>query len=140
MIRRLAAGELLEPRLHGGELGLQVGDLVLAGLGARGASFGLLRLRRALAFAGLVRAERAEHAERALEGVEVLAHLLLHRLEGRRAEGMGKSPPVLLLLAGERIETEFEIARHQLLHAVAVEADELAQETDGKEVGAAALL
>ena len=49
-------------------------------------------------------------------------------------------PPVLLLLTGERVEAEFEIARHELLHAVAVEADELAQEPDGKEVGAAAFL
>src|SRR5512146_2271960 len=84
--------------------------------------------------------ERAEQAERALEGCKVLAHLLLHRLEGRRAEGMGESPAVLLLLAGERVEAEFEIARHQPLHAVAIEADQLAQEADGKQVRASALL
>ena len=49
-------------------------------------------------------------------------------------------PPILLLLAGERIEAEFEIARHQLLHAVAVEADQLAQEADRQQVRAPALL
>jgi hypothetical protein len=36
-----------------------------------------------------------------------------------------------LLLAGERVDGDLEIARHQHLHAVAVEADKLAQEGDG---------
>ena len=46
----------------------------------------------------------------------------------------------MLLLPGERIEAELQIARHQLLHAVAVKADQLPQETDGQEVGAPAFL
>src|SRR5689334_15080258 len=82
----------------------------------------------------------SEQAERLFERREILAHLLLHRLEGGGAEGMGETPPILLLLAGERIEAELEIARHKLLHRVAVEADQLAQKADGKEVGAPAFL
>ena len=99
------------------------------------AAAGVLR-----AVAGVCRRERAEQAERALERGEVLAHLLLHRLERRGAEGVGESPPILLLLAGERIEAEFEIARHQPLHAVAIEADQLTQEADGEQIGAPAFL
>src|SRR5581483_7773096 len=84
--------------------------------------------------------EGREQAERLLEGGEVLAHLLLHRLEGGGAEGVRESPAVLLLLARQRIEAELEIARHELLHRVAVEANQLPQEADGKQVGAPALL
>ena len=38
------------------------------------------------------------------------------------------------LLPGERIDRHFEVARHHHLHAVAVEADQLAQEVDRQEV------
>src|SRR5581483_9389464 len=81
-----------------------------------------------------------EQAERLLEGGEVLAHLLLHRLEGGGAEGVRESPAVLLLLAGERIEAELEIARHELLHRVAVEANQLPQEADRQQIRAPAFL
>jgi hypothetical protein len=57
------------------------------------------------------RAEREEPAERVLQA---LAHLLLIAPEG-----------------GHRV---FEIARHQPLHAVAVEPNELAQEADRQQV------
>src|SRR5262245_41756324 len=122
----LPPGELVEPLLHGGKFSLQIGDLVIA---ARGLCAGLLGSRRRsvviLALARPGAGERAEQAKRALEGCKVLAHLLLHGLEGRRPEGMGETAPILLLLAGERIEAEFKIARHQPLHAVAIEADQL---------------
>ena len=38
------------------------------------------------------------------------------------------------LLAGQRLDRDFEIARHQHLHAVAVETDELAQERNRQQV------
>ena len=53
---------------------------------------------------------------------------------------MGEAAAILLLLAGERIEAEFEIARHELLHAVAIKADELTQEADGEKIGSPAFL
>ena len=45
----------------------------------------------------------------------------------------------LLLLARQDVDREFEIGRHQALHAVAVEADQLAQEGDRQQVLAALL-
>src|SRR5262249_10947979 len=66
--------------------------------------------------------------------------LLLHGLKGCRAERMGETAAILLLLPGERIEAKLKIARHQPLHAVAIEADQLAQEADGKEVRSSAFL
>ena len=46
------------------------------------------------------------------------------------AEGLRHLLAEFALLAGERLHRLFEIARHQHLHAVAVEADQLAQEGD----------
>ena len=115
------------------------GLLFAAGLPSA-ALFGLCFRGRADCRRTVSLGERREQAERPLERGEILAYLLLHRLECGSAEGVGESAAILLLLAGERIEAELEIARHQLLHAVAVKADQLPQETDGQEVRPPAFL
>src|SRR5687767_3567277 len=123
----LAAGEVLEPLLHGVELGLEIGDLFVAARGLRRLVVAVQRRSMVVLGIALLHpgSERAEQAKSLLEGREILAHLLLHRVECRGAEGVGESAAILLLLAGQRIEAEFEVARHEPLHAVAVEADEL---------------
>ena len=78
--------------------------------------------------------ERREHREGALEHLHVAADLVLERAERAAAEGLRHLVAELLLLAGERVDRDFEIARHQHLHAVAVEADQLAQECDRQQV------
>src|SRR4029078_9457339 len=55
------------------------------------------------------------------------------RAERTAAESLRHLVSKLFPLAGERVDGDFEIARHQHLHAVAIEAEELAQEGDGKE-------
>jgi hypothetical protein len=74
----------------------------------------------------------AEPPEVPARGVPLSASL--ERAERAAAEGLRHLVAELLLLAGERLDRDFEIARHQHLHAVAVEADELAQEVDRQEV------
>ena len=77
--------------------------------------------------------ERREHGKGALEHFHVPAHLVLERAERAAAERLRHLVSKFFLLAGQRVDGDFEIARHQHLHAVAVEADELAQEGDGQE-------
>src|SRR6516162_6464144 len=132
--------ELVEPFLHGGKLGLQTGDLVIAARRLGGVFYGGAGWVVVLVFAGRHPRERAEQAKRALESGKVLTHLLLHGLKGRRAERMGETAAILLLLPGKRIEAKLKIARHQPLHAVAIEADQLTQEPDGKEIRSSAFL
>src|SRR6476646_8762207 len=139
-IEDLPPGELVEPLLHGRKLGLEIGDLVFAAGRLRGLFETCYRGMVVLGLTGTSARKRAEQAKRALEGCKVLAHLLLHGFESRRTKSMGKTAAILLLLTGERIEAEFEVARHQSLHAVAIKADELAQEANGKQVRAPAFL
>ena len=93
--------------------------------GRRLLGFGVLRLAPR---------ERHEHREGALEHFHVPPHLVFERGERAGAEGVAHLMAKFLLLAGQRFDRHFEIARHQHLHAVAVEADELAQEGDGQEI------
>ena len=93
----------------------------------------LVRLGRGLAALTLTR-ERREHRKGALEHLHVPAHLLLDRAEAAHAERRRDLLAEFRLLLGERVDRHFEIARHHHLHAVAVEADQLAQEIDRKEV------
>ena len=113
--------------LHLVELALEIVDV--AGFRRR-----FFRLRRASAPVALAPRERREHGEGALEHFHVPPHLVLERGEGADAEGLRHLLAELLLLAGQRLDRDFEIARHQHLHAVAVEADELAQEGDRQQV------
>ena len=69
------------------------------------------------------------------EGGEVFPRQFFERAERgggerRGAEGAAGVLAQLLLLAGEAVDREFEIARQQRLHAVAVKPDELPQEGD----------
>ena len=88
--------------------------------------------------------EGAEHGHRLLEHGEVLARLLLVHLEGSgRREGARELLAEPLLLLGQRLEAGLQVARHHALDAVAVEADQLAQEGDrqqGLPAGAVFLL
>ena len=103
--------------------------------GIRGLSAGLVAVPASLALAPR---ERREHGERLLEHLHVAPDLLFHRTERterrhrrrRPAPSAGASFPV----PGEGFQRHFEIARHHHLHGVAVEADQLAQEIDRKEV------
>src|SRR5207244_9385799 len=108
---------------------LEVADLLAAAGRARTfvGLFGSLGLRLLLA-----PRKRREHRKCALEHLHVPAHLVLERAERRAAERLRNLIAELLLLARERFDRDFEIARHQHLHRVAVEADELAQERDGE--------
>ncbi len=78
--------------------------------------------------------KRREHAHGLGEQAHVLAHLFLHGLEDRAAEGGAHLIAQLLLIAGQVVHREFEIARHQGLDAVPVKPDELPQDGDGEEV------
>ena len=91
-------------------------------------------------FAARLAGEGREHAHRLGEEGHVGPHLLLDGVEGAGPEGLGHLLAQLLLVAGEVLHRELEIARHQRLHAVAVEADELAQEGDRQQARAADLV
>src|SRR6516162_3866458 len=118
--------QAVEALLHLVHLAFEFVDLVAAA-----------RLR--IAFIGFSRGlslaarERREHGKRAFEHFHVPPHLVLERAERAAAEGLRHMLAEFFLLAGERVDGDFEIARHQHLHAVAIEADELTQESDGQE-------
>src|SRR5262245_29251984 len=114
--------QAVEALLHLFHLALEVVVFAAASLGAL---LGLGRLARASTLAAR---ERCEHREGALEHLHVPAHLLLDGAEPAHAERLRHLLAELLLLARERVDRDLEIARHQHLHAVAVKADELAQE------------
>ncbi len=82
----------------------------------------------AAAASGTRRHERLEHREGLLKHFHVAANLLFQRRERRAAEGVGELLAEFFLLARQRVDRLFEIFRHHHLHAVAVEADQLAQE------------
>jgi hypothetical protein len=81
-----------------------------------------------------MRPRRSAGYEGLLEQGHVLAGLLLDRSKKRcrqrAAKILGDLVAELRLLAGQLADGEFEIARHQHLHAVAIKADELAQEVN----------
>ncbi len=90
---------------------------------------------------GIAEAERREHAHGAVEHGQVLRDLLVEITEaGRAAEGCLELRAETFLLLGEAVEGHFQVGRQQVLHAVAVEADQLAQELDRQQVLAAAFL
>ena len=60
--------------------------------------------------------------------------MLFQRRERRSAEGVGQLLAEFFLLARQRVDRLFEIFRHHHLHAVAVEADQLAQEGGRQQV------
>ena len=113
--------------LHLFHLALEIVDFVAAATRLRDTSLDLGACH------SLAPCERREHGKRALEHLHVPAHLILERAERTAAESLRHLVSKFFLLAGERVDGDFEIARHQHLHAVAIEADELAQEGDGKE-------
>ena len=83
--------------------------------------------------AAFVAGEGREHRQRLIEGGEILLGQFLHGGEraGRerlRTEHPGRGFAHRRLLAGKAVDREFEIARQDRLHAVAVETDQLAQE------------
>src|ERR1700689_940436 len=123
---RAAAAQLVDFLLHFVELALQVVDIA-------GLRRGLSRFRLELAV-GLAPRERREHREGALEHFHVPPHLILKRWEPADAEGLRHLLAELLLLAGQRLDRDLEIARNQHLHTVAVEPDELAQERNRQEI------
>ena len=87
--------------------------------------------------------EGIEHAERLRKHQHVLAGLFLELVEHRAAHSLTWDEfgaerrfhlrPELVLIAGQLIDRELQIARHQHLHAVAVEPDQLTQECDRKQ-------
>src|SRR5207247_8693780 len=103
--------------LHLVHLAFELVDLLAAAARLRIAFFGLSRRL------SLAPRERREHGKRAFEHFHVPPHLVLERAEGATAEGLRHVLAEFFLLAGERVDGDFEIARHQHLHAVAIEAD-----------------
>ena len=125
--RQSFAAELVESLLHFVELALEIVDLAACRLPACSA-------RRALRLASAPR-KRREHGEGAARTFPCSA---APDPRARRTALPPKACAIcsrnLLLLAGQRFDRYFEIARHQHLHAVAVEADQLAQEGDRQQV------
>src|SRR5690349_11990846 len=122
--------QAVEPLLHLFHLALEIIDLI-----ATIAASGLGRFVGFRAgWPAAAAAEWREHREGALEHLHVPARLLLERAKRRAAKGLGHLLAEFLLLAGERFERHLEIARHQHLHGVAIEADELAQKIDRQQV------
>src|SRR5262245_41300702 len=105
----IAVAQAIETLLHLFHLALEIVD-VAAGL----------RLLVGVAALALAR-ERREHRKGALEHFHVPAHLLFDRAEAAHTERLRNLLAELLLLASERINRDFQVARHQHLHAVAVE-------------------
>src|SRR5580692_3461676 len=120
----VAAGQLVDLAPHLVEFAFEIVDLAAA-FGRR-----LFRLGRGAAPEALAPRKRREHGKGALEHFHVPPHRFLQRAERAAAEGLRHLVAKLLLLTGERLDGDFEIARHQHLHAVAVEPDQLAQEGD----------
>src|ERR1043166_7382477 len=112
-------GKAVEPLLHFRQLAFQIVDLA-------GRSLGALAFARGPRGRGR-RAEPGKHGKRALEHFHVAADLVFHRAEAA-AESLCHLLAELFLLARERLDRSLEEARNQHLHAIAVEADELAQE------------
>src|ERR1700731_3972752 len=94
-------------------------------------------------FGGLLRrclvrlCERTEHRKSMLKQSHVLTRLFLDRFKNwcrqRVAKVLSDFLAEFRLLAGESADGEFEIARHQHLHAVAIKSDELAQKRNRQE-------
>src|ERR1700732_595189 len=78
---------------------------------------------------GARRHERLEHRERLLEQFHVAANMFFERRERRARERVGQLLAEFFLLAGQRVDRLLEIFRHHHLHAVAVEADQLPEES-----------
>jgi hypothetical protein len=97
-------------------------------VGATAAARGLLA-----AFGILLAREGCEHGEGALKHFHVPAHLILQRAEATGAESLRDLFAHLFLLAGKRAHGDFQKAWDQRLHAVAVEPDQLPQESDRQE-------
>src|SRR6185437_17030377 len=85
---------------------------------------------------------RKEHREGALEHFHVAANHVLDRIEAAAiaAERLRHAVAEFSLLAREEIDRSFEIARHDELHAVAVEADHLPEKIDRQKIRALILL
>jgi len=60
--------------------------------------------------------------------------LILERAEPADAEGLRHLVAEFLLFPRQRLDRDLQVARHQHLHAVAIEPDELAQERDRQQV------
>ena len=76
-----------------------------------------------------------EHLDGPVEQGEVLFHLLVEQAKARRrAERAGHLLAHSLLLLGKGVQRHLQIARHERLHLVAVEPDQLAQELDRQQV------
>ena len=60
--------------------------------------------------------------------------MFFQRRERRSTEGCRQLLAKFFLFARQRVDGLFEISRHDHLHAVAVEADQLAQEADGQQI------
>ena len=77
--------------------------------------------------------EWREHRQRLIERGEILLRQFLQSGKGAggerlRTEHAARGFAHRLLLAGKAVDREFQIARQHRLHAVAIEADQLAQE------------
>jgi len=68
------------------------------------------------------------------EHFHVAANMLLQRREWRHAESGGELLAEFFLLARQRVDGLFEIARNHHLHAVAVEPDQLTQERGRQQI------
>src|SRR6266446_5495105 len=132
----LRLAQAVKPLLHVIELALEIVDLA-AGRSRRLFSLGSLVTLPGLGFASR---ERRKHGKRPLEHFHVPPHLVLQRSERTSAEGLAHVLAKLLLLAGERLNRNFEITRHQHLHAVAIKTNELAQKRNRQKVLASLVL
>ena len=74
-----------------------------------------------------------EHLHRLAVKLHVLSDAFFkHGVSRRRAERFAHAISHVFLIARERIHAHFEIGRHEVLQAVAVEFDQLSQELDGQ--------
>ena len=80
----------------------------------------------------LTAAEGREHLHGALEHREILPGEILDHLVAA-AQRLGDAVAHRALVLGEAFHAHVEIARHESLQAVAIEADQLAQEFDGQQ-------
>ena len=109
-------GELAAHRFH---LFLEIGDFARCGFGA------------ALRFARPWRrgAEGREHRHGIFEHLQVLAGQVFHHLIAA-AQASAMRSRIGALVLGEAVHAHVQIAGHESLQAVAIEADQLAQELD----------
>src|SRR6185312_2302036 len=139
----LALRHFLELFLELVEALVQILDGAVVARGGRGAGRGGLRRRRdrALRHAGHRAArEGREHLHGLFEQRQVLlAHFLERAEREQAAERVLKVLAHLFLVAGETRHRLFEIARHDELHRIAVQRDELAQERDRQKILSLAL-